>query len=373
VLETFKNHVLSWDLGPGDRLMWFTTTAWMMWNALVNTLVTGASIVTIDGNPMAPDLAAQWRIAEATRPTLMGLGPAFIMNCVKTGLTPARDFDLSSIRGLAAAGSPLPAEGFVWLDQQFGGRVHISVGSGGTDLCTGIVQGYPIVPVYAGEMSAKCLGVSAFAYDEAGRPVLDELGELVITQPMPSMPVRFWGDDEVMSRYRATYYEQYPGVMRFGDWIRFRERGSSLITGRSDATLNRGGVRIGTAEIYRVVEQLPEVHDSLVVHVEDPDGGVGELVLFVATTEDVLDDATRRAIATAIRDALSPRHVPDTMVAVRAVPRNLTGKKLELPVKRILQGAEPASVVSREAMADASALDSYLTYAASRQRPSSPR
>jgi acetoacetyl-CoA synthetase len=367
VLETFKNHSLSWDLGVGDRLMWFSTTAWMMWNALVSTLLTGASIVCIDGNPMYPDLSAQWRLAEITRPTMLGLGPAFIMNCVKQGIEPTRNFDLSSIRCIAAAGSPLPAEGYVWLDEQFDGGVHVSVGSGGTDLCTGIVQGYPNVPVYAGEMSAKCLGVSAYAFNEAGESVLDELGELVITQPMPSMPVRFWGDDEQMSRYRSTYYEQYPGVMRFGDWVRFSAHGSSIISGRSDATLNRGGVRIGTAEIYRVVEQHPDVADSLVVHIEDPDGGVGELVMFIALHDRLLDDDLRRDVVRTIGEALSPRHVPDTVVGVRLVPRNLTGKKLELPIKRILQGAEPTSVVSHEAMADPSALDDYIAFAASRR------
>jgi acetoacetyl-CoA synthetase len=368
VIETLKNHVFSWDLGPGDRLMWFSTTAWMMWNALVSTLLTGASIVCIDGNPMYPDLTAQWRIAEATRPTMMGLGPAFIMSCAKQGLTPSAEFDLSSIRSFAAAGSPLPTEGFVWLDEQFGDQAPLNIGSGGTDLCTGIVQGAPILPVYAGEMSAKCLGVAAYAFDANGESVIGELGELVITKPMPTMPVKFWGDDDNMTRYRATYYEQYPGVMRFGDWVKFTERGSSIITGRSDATLNRSGVRIGTAEIYRIVEQHGTVNDSLVVHVEDPDGGVGELVLFVALAEGrPLDEGLRNELAVAIRSALSPRHVPDTMVAVRGVPRNLTGKKLELPVKKILQGADPASVVSLEAMADSSTLDDYIAFAASRR------
>lgn len=367
VLEAYKNHVLSWDLGPGDRLMWFTTTAWMMWNALVSTLLTGASIVCLDGNPMWPDLTAQWRIAERVRPTMMGLGPAFIMACAKAGISPAADFDLTSLRMLAAAGSPLPTEGFVWIHEQFGSQAPLYVGSGGTDVCTGLVQGYPIVPVYAGEISAKCLGVAAYAYDEEGRSVVGELGELVITEPMPSMPVRFWGDED-MARYRVTYFEQYPGVMRFGDWIRFTEHGTSVVTGRSDATLNRGGVRIGTAEIYRVVERMPEVDDSLVVHLEDRSGGMGELVLFVQPADGPvgggLDPELERRIVAALRGALSPRHVPDTVVGVAAVPRNLTGKKLELPVKRILQGAEPARVVSRQAMANPESLDTYLAFGA---------
>ncbi len=363
-LEAFKNHVLSWDLGPGGRLMWFTTTAWMMWNALVSALLTGASIVCIDGNPLWPDPDAQWRIAEKVRPTMMGLGPAFIMSCVKRGATPATTYDLSSLRMLAAAGSPLPTEGFVWVHEQFGASAPLYVGSGGTDVCTGLLQGCPIVPVYAGEISAKCLGVAAYAYDEHGDSVVGELGELVITEPMPSMPVRFWGDDDNMWRYRATYFEQYPGVMRFGDWVRFTAHGTSVVTGRSDATLNRGGVRIGTAEIYRIVEQLPEVADSLVVHLEDPSGGMGELILLVQVAhtdgDRTADEALQDTIRTALRTALSPRHVPDVIVGVPGVPRNLTGKKLELPIKRILQGADIATVLSRQAMANPEVLDDCL-------------
>ena len=366
-LEAFKNHALSWDLGPGDRLMWFTTTAWMMWNALVSTLLTGAAIICLDGNPLWPDLGAQWRIAERMQPTMMGLGPAFIMSCAKAGLTPASDHQLSSIRTFAAAGSPLPTEGFVWMNEQFGDDAPLNVGSGGTDVCTGLLQGYPIVPVYAGEISAKCLGVAAFAYDDEGNSVIGELGELVITQPMPSMPVRFWGDDDAMSRYRATYYDRYPGVMRFGDWVRFTHHGSSVVTGRSDATLNRGGVRMGTAEIYRVVEQMPEISDSLVVHLEDPSGGAGELVLFVELAAGELDDLLRAKVSAALREALSPRHVADTIVAVAVVPRNLTGKKLELPVKRILQGAVPETVASREALANPDSLDEYIALAEARR------
>lgn len=362
ILEAYKNHVLSWDLGPGSRLMWFTTTAWMMWNALVSTLLTGASIVCLDGNPMWPDLDAQWRIAEEVQPTMMGLGPAFVMTCVKQGREPAATYDLGSLEMLCAAGSPLPTEGFVWLHEQFGSHAPVYVGSGGTDVCTGLVQGYPIVPVYAGEISAKCLGVAAYAYDEAGNSVVGELGELVIVEPMPSMPVRFWGDDADMSRYRGTYFEHYPGVMRFGDWVRFSERGTAVVTGRSDATLNRGGVRIGTAEIYRIVEQLDEVDDSLVVHLEDPSGGLGELILFVqpAPAPGELDDELRAKIARALREALSPRHVPDRILAVSGVPRNLTGKKLEVPVKQVLRGVAVDTVVSRQAMADPAALDSVL-------------
>ena len=280
LIEAFKNQGLSWDLQPGDRLLWFTTTAWMMWMALVNTLLFRASIVMLDGNPMYPDLSAQWRLAEELRPTLMGAVPAFLMACRKGGVD-LREMDLSSIRQFCAAGSPLPPDGFDWIYEQLGPDVLLNVGSGGTDVCTGMVQGGPMQPVYRGEIAGCCLAVDVAAYDENAQPVVGELGELVIRQPMPSMPVGFWGDEDG-SRYRAAYFEHFPGVWRHGDWIMFTERGSCVITGRSDATLNRGGVRLGTGEVYSVVEGLDEVQESLVVHIEDPEGGAGELILFVA-------------------------------------------------------------------------------------------
>ena len=372
VLEHFKNHGLSWDLRPGDRLMWFTTTAWMMWNALASSLMLRASIVMLDGNPTYPDLELQWRLAEQLRPTVMGISPALLMACRKAGVN-LHDYDTSSIRQLCVAGSPLAPEGFDWVYEQLGSDVLLSVGSGGTDLCTGIVQGSPLLPVYRGEMSGCELGVDAAAYDANGQPVVGALGELVIRSPMPSMPLRFWNDpgDE---RYRAAYFEEFPGVWRHGDWIMFTERGSCVITGRSDATLNRGGVRLGTGEFYPVVEALEEIVDSLVVHLEDRDGGPGELILFVVVAEGVVvDDGLRARIAAELRRALSPRHVPDTIEAVPAIPRTLTAKKLELPVKRILLGASAAEVASRDALADPRALDAFVAYAARRaaiDRPS---
>jgi acetoacetyl-CoA synthetase len=363
LVEHFKNHGLSWDIQRGDRLMWFTTTAWMMWNALVSTLLLRASIVMLDGNPQYPSPAAQWQLAEQTQPTLMGAGPALLMGCRKAGLQIGRDFDLASIRQLCAAGSPLPAEGFDWVYEQLGPDLLLNVGSGGTDVCCGIVQGSPLQPVYRGEISGRCLAVDTAAFDPDGNEVVGELGELVIRKPMPSMPVRFWNDPDG-ERYRSAYFDEYPGVWRHGDWILFTERGSCMITGRSDATLNRGGVRMGTAEFYTVVEDQPEVDDSLVVHLEDPEGGPGELLLFVALREGVaLDDDLRKRLAGALRGALSPRHVPDTVEAVPAIPRTLTGKKLELPVKRILLGARARDVASRDALANPAAIDAFVEYA----------
>jgi acetoacetyl-CoA synthetase len=363
LLEHLKNHGLSWDLHAGDRILWFSTTAWMMWNALVSALLVGASIVMIDGNPLHPDLRWQWRLAEETGATLVGASPGFLMACRSEGVRPAAEFDLSRVRQIGAAGSPLPPEGYRWVAEQFGPDVLLNVGSGGTDVCSGIVQGSPLQPVWVGEIAGPCLGVDAQAFDEEGRQVVGDLGELVITAPMPSMPVGFWGDADG-SRYRATYFDTYPGVWRHGDWVRFSEVGSAVIAGRSDATLNRGGVRLGTAEFYRVVEELPEVADSLVVHLEDPTGGHGELLLYVQLRPGVdLDDALRRTIVTALRTELSPRHIPDGIAAVPVVPRNRTGKKLELPAKKILLGAAVDEVASRDVLADPTSLDPFVALA----------
>jgi acetoacetyl-CoA synthetase len=362
LLEHLKNHAFSWDLRPGDRLQWFTTTAWMMWNALVSTLLLRASIVMIDGNPAYPDLGFQWELAERTRPTFFGLSPAFTMACRKADVEPGRRFDLSSIRMVCEAGSPLPLEAYEWLYEQLGPDVYLNVGSGGTDVCTGLVQGYPLLPVYAGEMSAPCLGVDAVAYGPDGTPVVGELGELVLRQPLPSMPVAFWNDPDG-TRYREAYFEHFPGVWRFGDWILFTERGSAVITGRSDATLNRGGVRLGTSEIDSVVEELDDVLDSLVVHLEEDD----ELLLFVVLRPGIeLDAELDRRIKGALRSSLSPRHAPDSIVAVPAIPRTLTGKKLEVPVKRILTGAAVSDVAASDALVDPSAIEPFAEYARAR-------
>lgn len=362
VVEHLKNHTLSWDLSAGDTVQWFTTTAWMMWNALVSGLLVGASIVLIDGNPAYPGLSWQWELAADTGAALLGASPGFLMACRAAGLTPSRDRDLSALCQLGVAGSPLPAEGYDWVIDQFDGRVLLNVGSGGTELCTGIVQGGPWLPVWRGEISGPCLGVAAAAFDEHGHEVVGEPGELVITQPLPSMPLGLWGDTDG-SRYRSAYFETYPGVWRHGDWARFTATGSCHIAGRSDATLNRGGVRLGTAEFYGVVERIPEVADSLVVHLED-DGDVGRLLLFVALEDgNELDDALRASIADALRTSLSPRHVPDAITAVPAIPRNRTGKKLEVPVKRILLGAAIDDALTRDALADPGAVDALITLA----------
>ncbi len=363
LLEHLKSQGLVWDLKPGARLQWFSTTAWMMWNALVSALLLRASIVMLDGDPAWPDLMEQWRLAEELRPTVMGASPPFLMACRKAGLQPGRDLDLRSIRTLITAGSPFPAEGYDYVLEQLPPGALLINGSGGTDVCTGIVSGAFALPVYRGEISGPCLGVDVRAFDPDGRELVGELGELVIASPMPSMPVALWGDADG-SRYRDTYFDRYPGVWRQGDWIRFSERGSCVLTGRSDATLNRGGVRLGTGEFYRVIEELPEVLDSLVVHLEDSGGGSGALYLFVVLADGTeLDEALQRRIAGTLRAQLSPRHVPDRIVAVPAIPRTLTGKKLETPVKRILRGEAAERVASRSALLDPAALDRFVALA----------
>ncbi|HET9435529.1 MAG TPA: acetoacetate--CoA ligase [Candidatus Limnocylindrales bacterium] len=368
LLEHLKALALHTDLGPADRFCWFTTTGWMMWNYLVSGLAVGSTVVTFDGNPAFPDVSALWRLAAETRTTYLGTSAAYLMACRSAGIEPGRDLDLSALRGVGSTGAPLSAAGFRWVAEAVSDAIPLGSLSGGTDLCTGFLGPSPLVPVWAGEISCRMLGASVEAFDEAGRSVVGREGELVITAPMPSMPVGLWGDADG-SRIRAAYFDAYPGVWRHGDWITITERGSCVISGRSDATLNRGGVRIGTAEFYGVVESMPEVADSLVIHLEDPGGGAGELLLFVVPGDGAeLDEAMRRRIAAELRAELSPRHVPDEIVAVRAVPRTLSGKKLEVPVKRILQGAPPDAAASKDALADPRSLEPFEALAAERAR-----
>jgi acetoacetyl-CoA synthetase len=358
-LEHLKILGLHHDLGPGETFFWFTTTGWMMWNFLVSGLLTGSTLVLFDGDPAHPDLTALWRLAEETGITVFGVSAPYLMSCRKQQLTPGADHDLSRLRQIGSTGAPLPAEGFDWCVEHVGSRVQVASVSGGTDMCTAFVGASPVTPVWSGEISCRCLGARVEAYDAEGRPVIGQRGELVITAPMPSMPVRFWGDDDG-TRYRDAYFDVYPGVWRHGDWIRITERGSCVITGRSDATLNRGGVRMGTSEFYRVVEDLPEVASALVVHLEDRSGGAGTLLLFVVPAAGrELDDDLRRAINSRIRSELSPRHVPDELHAVPDVPRTLSGKKLEVPVKRLFTGADLRDVASEGALANPESLDAF--------------
>jgi acetoacetyl-CoA synthetase len=370
LLEHLKSHSLSWDLGPGDRLQWFTTTSWMMWNSLVSALLRRASAVMIDGDPTWPTLDWQWQLARLTRPTCMGVSPTFVMASRNAGLQPGPAGCLGSIRTFPLAGSPLPVAGYRYLNEQLPADALLLNGSGGTDVCTAIVGGTRIQPVYEGEISGPCLAVAARAFDPDGRELVGELGELVITEPMPSMPLGFWNDPDG-SRYREAYFEHYPGVWRHGDWIRFTAQRTCQVTGRSDATLNRGGVRLGTGEFYGVLDDIPQIADSIVVHLEDGAGGPGQLLLFVVLSGGAaLDDELRSTIARSLRRELSPRHVPDAVVEVPAIPRTLTGKKLEAPVKRVLAGAPPEKVASLDALLDPTAFDAFVAFADGRRRDS---
>ncbi|MDQ2941482.1 MAG: acetoacetate--CoA ligase [Chloroflexota bacterium] len=363
LLEHFKIHALHHDLGPTDRFLWYTTTGWMMWNYLVSGLLVGSTIVLYDGSPGHPDLTTLWRLADEAAITYFGTSAPFLMACRKAGLSPASQFDLSRLRGVGSTGAPLPAEGFRWVYEALGHDLQLQSVSGGTDVCTAFVGASPLVPVWAGEISCRHLGCRVEAFDPSGRPVVGEQGELVLTAPMPSMPVAFWNDPSG-ERYRAAYFSDYPGVWRHGDWITITERGSCVISGRSDATLNRGGIRIGTAEFYSVVESLPEIADSVVVHLEETD----RLLLFVALRDGAtLDEGLRGRIRAELRSGLSPRHVPDEINVVPSIPRTLSGKKLEVPIKRILTGTPPELAVSRGSLANPEAIDAFVGFADGRR------
>jgi acetoacetyl-CoA synthetase len=361
LLEHLKTLGLHHDLGPGDTFFWFTTTGWMMWNLLIGGLLVGSTVVLYDGNPGKPDLSVLWRLAARHRIGYVGVSAAFLHACRAAGLTLEAELDLSCLRVVGSTGSPLSSEGFDWVMEHIGGQVQISSLSGGTDVCTAVVGGVPTVPVWRGEISARALGAAVDAFDEQGRPVVDQVGELVITAPMPSMPVCFWGDTDG-SRVRAAYFDYFPGVWRHGDWVRITSRGSVVIEGRSDATLNRGGIRMGTAEFYRIVEDVDGVTDSLVIDTSTA-GGDGDLVLFVVLADGAQLAEVTDAVRTAVRKALSPRHVPGAVIAVPSVPRTLSGKKCEVPVKRILGGADIAAAISRDALADPEAFDRFIAAA----------
>jgi acetoacetyl-CoA synthetase len=355
LLEHLKSLALHLDLGPGDRFFWFSTTGWMMWNLLVSGPAVGAAIVLFDGNPGHPDLGALWRLADEAGVTYFGTSAPYLLACRSADVRPGPQ---PSLRAVGSTGAPLPPEGFRWVYENLPPSVQLQSVSGGTDVCTAFVGAVPLVPVYEGEISCRCLGAAVEAFGEKGAPVTGELGELVLTAPMPSMPVAFWNDPDGQ-RYFDAYFGVWPGVWRHGDWITISERGSCVITGRSDATLNRGGVRLGTAEFYSVVEDLPEIADALVVHL-DASGAGEQLLLFVVLAPGAeLDDALRSRIARELSRSLSPRHVPDAVHAVPDVPRTLSGKKLEVPVKRILGGTPVAEAAAAGALANPESLAAF--------------
>src|SRR2546421_657472 len=325
LLEHMKNISLEMDLKPEDRFFWFTTTGWMMWNLLIGGLLVGATVLQYDGSPAYPDIGTLWKFAEDTGMTSFGTSAAYIASCMKAGIEPGKTYDLSKLRAMGSTGSPLPPEGFQWIYDHVKRDLWLASVSGGTDVCSAFVGGSILLPVYAGELQCRSLGAKVEAFDEQGRPLIDEMGELVITEPMPSMPIYFWNDPEG-KRYQESYFEMYPGIWRHGDWIMITNRGSAVIYGRSDSTINRQGIRMGSSEIYRIVEGIPEVLDSLIVGVELP-GGKYYMPLFVVLRDGVtLDDALKAKIKESLRKGISPHHVPDEVIAVPEVPRTLSGK-----------------------------------------------
>ena len=364
LLELLKKLNLQVDLQRDDRLFWFTTTGWMMWNFLLGGLLTEASIVVYDGSPGHPDLGALWELAECAGVTCFGTSASYIAACMKDGIEPRAGRGLSRLSAVGSTGSPLASTAFDWVYDKLGPDVWLFSTSGGTDVCTAFVGGVPTLPVVRGELQARALGAKVEAWNADGVSVTGEVGELVITEPMPSMPLRLWGDEDG-SRYHASYFDTYPGVWRHGDWIELTERGTAIISGRSDATINRGGIRMGTAEIYRAVLALDEVLDALVVDLPR-EGTQGFMPLFVVLREGVeLDDDLVARIRTRIREDCSPRHVPDEVRRIAAVPRTLSGKVLEVPVKRILSGEPADRALSRDSLADPDAIKPFEELAAS--------
>jgi acetoacetyl-CoA synthetase len=365
-LKVLSFHV---DLKPGDRLFWFTTTGWMMWNFLVGGLLRSTTILLYDGSPGYPDLNVLWEFAQNTRMKVFGTSAGYLTTCMKAGLEPSSSYDLSHLQSIGSTGSPLPPEGFAWVYEHVGRDIWLASASGGTDLCTAFVTGCPLLPVHAGELQCRSLGAKVEAFDEAGNSVIDQVGELVITEPMPSMPLYFWNDPD-NERYKESYFEMYPGVWRHGDWIKITPHESAVIYGRSDSTINRMGIRMGTSEFYRVVEAIPQVQDSLVIDLEAL-GREPYMALFVVLRDGAeLDDTLKQEIKSRIRTALSPRHIPDDIFAIPEVPRTLNGKKLEVPVKKILMGVPIEKAANPDSMSNPHTLNYFIQFANTRNAAS---
>lgn len=359
LLEHLKAVNLQSDIGPDDTFFWYTSPSWMMWNFQVAGLLVGSTIVCYDGSPSAPRPDALWDIAARVSATVLGTSPGYVLGCAKAGAVPRKEHDLSALRTVGITGSSLPPSSSLWLRDNAGEHVQVSSISGGTDVVSAFIGGVRTVPVWPGELSAPYLGCALDSWDESGKPVRNEVGELVVTKPMPSMPVAFWNDADG-SRYRAAYFEMYPGVWRHGDWITITDHGSVIVHGRSDSTLNRHGIRMGSADIYQAVERLPEVAEALIIGVDQPDGGYWMPLFVVLAGGADLTDELRDRIKNTIRQEVSPRHVPDDIIAAPGVPHTRTGKKLEVPIKKLFQGADAAKVVERSAVDDPDLLNWYV-------------
>ena len=363
LLEHLKYLHFHNDVQPGERFFWYSTTGWMMWNFTLAALLAGATIVLYDGSPGYPDLGVLWELAEKAPIHHFGTSAPFLVSCMKAGLSPGKEFDLSSLRSIGSTGSPLPPEAFGWVYDNVKPDVWLSSMAGGTDVCTAWVGGNPLLPVYQGEIQCRCLGCAMESWDEDGHSVPPgEVGEMVVTKPMPSMPVFFWNDPDG-AKYRGSYFDTYPGVWRHGDWIRITGRDTVVILGRSDATLNRQGVRIGTAEIYRAIDRIPEIRDSLIVNLERPDGSDWMPLFVMLSPGALLDEALKTRICKALRTEYSPRHVPDEIIEVPDIPYTISGKKMETPVKKVLQRKPLDKAYNRDSMRNPEAMGYFIEMA----------
>ncbi|MCA6073319.1 acetoacetate--CoA ligase [Fulvivirga sedimenti] len=362
LMELLKYLTFHNDVKEGDRSFWYTTTGWMMWNYLQGALLCGASIVLYDGSPAYPEIDQLWNLADKFGITHLGTSAGYVVANMKASAQPGKKFDLSGLVSIGSTGSPLPPEGFDWIYEEIGSDIWLTSISGGTDVCSAFVGGCPLLPVYSGEIQCRALGCDLHAYNEEGEPVLDEVGEMVITSPMPSMPVYFWNDPG-KERYRASYFEEFPGVWRHGDWIRITPRQGIVIYGRSDATLNRGGIRIGTSEIYRAVDAVPEIADSLIVCIEREKGEFYMPLFVVLRQGEKLDETLIKKINSTIRSAYTPRHVPDEILVIPEIPYTISGKKTEAPVKKILMGKDPAKAIKKDALRNPQVLEYFIELA----------
>jgi acetoacetyl-CoA synthetase len=361
LLEQLKYGTFHNDFRPGERCFWYTTTGWMMWNYIHGALLAGATMVLYDGSPAYPDLNVLWRFTEEAKINHFGTSAGYLLANRKEGIQPDKNFDLSSLRSIGSTGSTLPPEGFDWVYKEVKHDVWLASMSGGTDVCSAFVGGNPLWPVYLGEIQCRALGCKLEAFDDDGNPLIDEEGEMVITQPMPSMPIYFW-DDADFSRYKESYFEMYPSVWRHGDWIRITSRDGVVIYGRSDATLNRAGIRIGTSEIYRAVDKVEEVKDSLVICVENRDGSFWMPLFVVMKQQQTLTESIKMKISKVIRDTYSPRHVPDEIIEIADIPYTISGKKTETPVKKVLMGKDPRKVINSGSLKNPESLSLFEPY-----------
>jgi acetoacetyl-CoA synthetase len=362
LLEQYKSTSLHMNLKPEDRFFWFTTTGWMMWNVVVSGLLTRSTIILFDGNPGYPDLNTMWRFAEQTKMTVFGTSANFLTSCMQAGITPGNDFDLKHLKAIGSTGSPLSDHGFDWVYNQVKEDLWLCSTSGGTDICSSLVGGNPLLPVYRGEIQSRYLGAAVYAYNEDAKQVTNEVGELVVTEPIPSMPLYFWNDPDG-ERLHESYFSTFPNVWRHGDWIEITERGTSIIYGRSDSTINRGGIRMGTSEIYSVVENIDEIIDSLVLDVKKQNGDLYMPLFIVLRDGETLTDQLKDQIRQRIRENCSPRHVPNDIFTIEDVPRTLNGKKLEVPIKKILMGTNPDKAINKDSISNPNSIDYFIKFA----------